>query len=137
MATLTFAHVHSYGTIVGGVRTGIGQRAYAWFQIVDPTTGRRSRREFGLIDSGCERTFLDAALVPTSAGWRWGPAIAMTAAGGAGLVGYEVLGAELEIEGVLASITPVVGTTTTSIIGSEGYSAAFDIAFTGVDWMHS
>jgi len=137
MPTLSFPNVHVYGSMVGGRRSGVGKRAYAWFQIVDPPTGRRSRREFGLIDSGCERSFLDAGLVPTSAGWSLGPGIPMTAAGGHGITGYEVLGAVLEIEGVPANVTPVVGTTATSVIGSEAYTAAVDIALTSKDWMHS
>lgn len=135
--TLTFAHKLSYGQpTAGGGRTGLGSRAYVWFKIINPATGVASRREFALIDSGCDECLLDQGLL-TGLGLATVPSSVGTAGGGTATVQIART-AEIEVEGILISGRPLTfGTASTSLIGRDIYLRAFELAFTGSDWYHA
>lgn len=135
--TLTFAHTLPYGApVAAGVRSGVGSRAYAWFKVMNPATGAASRREFGLIDSGCDECLLDSGLL-AGLGLATVSSTVGVAAGGKATV-LVAHGADIEIEGVAVSGRPLTfGTTSTSLIGRDLYLRAFELAFTGTDWLHA
>jgi hypothetical protein len=135
--TLTFAHKLSYGrpTGTGGTRTGIGSRAYIWFKIVNPATGAASRREFALVDSGCDECLLDDGLL-TGLGLVTVSSTVGIAGGGTATVQIAHT-ADIEVEGVLISGRPLTfGNASTSLVGRDIYLRAFELAFTGSDWYH-
>jgi hypothetical protein len=135
--TLTFAHKLGYGppTAAGG-RTGLGSRAYVWFNIINPATGAASRREFALIDSGCDECLLDHGLLKGLGLATAGSSVVV--AGGASMPVQVAPNAEIEVEGVLISGRPLIfGTTSTSLIGRNIYLRAFELAFTGSEWYHA
>lgn len=139
MPTLTLPHSLPYGPLgIGGVRSGIGTRAYAWFQIINLSTRATSRREFGLINSGCTSTFLDVGVL-SGTGLTLGPAVTVSVAGGGTVHANEVHGAAIEIEGRLAAgtVSLIFGTTSTPLIGRQAYLNAFDIAFISTAWLHA
>lgn len=135
--TVTFNYLMPYAAgIVAGRRTGVGSRAYAWLQVRNPSTGFTSRREFGLIDSGCDDCMLDSALL-AGLGCAVIPSQVTVAGGGSVSVGV-VQGAEIEIEGILVKGRPLTfGSATPSIIGRDVYLRAFELAFRGGDWLHA
>jgi hypothetical protein len=135
--TVTFNNRLSYGAnVTAGVRTGVGSRAYAWFKVINPNNGASSRRVFGLIDSGCDDCFLDAALL-NGLGLSSSPTH-VTAAGGTLISANVVNGAEIEIEGVIVKGRPLTfGNTTTPLLGRDVYLRAFELAFRGGDWLHA
>lgn len=143
MPSLTFGHVMAYGPPgQGGQRSGVGTRAYVWFEIVNPQNGMRSRRIFGLLDSGCDVALLDQSLLgPGLLGLAPGRPVSIGVAGGGNLTGRQIAGAEIEIEGVRVSGLLLVfgqfATGATPLIGRQAYLNAFDVAFTAKDWLHS
>jgi hypothetical protein len=135
--TLTFAHKLGYGTPVSaGGRTGVGSRAYVWVKVINPVTGASSRREFGLIDSGCDDCLLDNGLL---AGLGLATTSSTVVVAGGGTAKVEIAHrAEIEIEGIPISGRPLTfGTTATSLIGRDLYLRAFELAFTGAEWLHA
>jgi predicted aspartyl protease len=133
--TLTFNHQLAYGQPTPRRRSGIGSRAYVWFKIVNPANGATSRREFALIDSGCDECLLDDALL-SGLGLNT-VASTVSVAGGGSLAVDIVQNAQIEIEGVSVRRSLTFFSGTTSIIGREIYLRAFELAFTGSDWYHS
>lgn len=134
--TLTFAHKLAYGTSIAAARTGVGSRAYVWFKIINPGNGTASRREFALIDSGCDECFLDNGLL---AGLGLPTVSSSVAVAGGGKATVDIAhGAEIEIEGtIVKGRTLTFASTKTSLVGREIYLSAFELAFTGSDWYHA
>ena len=134
--TLTFAHTLAYGTPTATGRTGIGSRAYVWFKIVNPASGAASRREFALIDSGCDECFLDDGLL---AGLGLTTTSSSVSAAGGGSVSVTIAtGAEIEVEGTtIGGRVLTFASTKTSLIGRDIYLRVFDLAFTASDWHHA
>ncbi len=123
-----------------GVRSGVTTRAYVWFQIFNTSTGRVSRREFGLIDSGCDICLLDDD-IRQSIGARQGKRVPISVAGGGTVTAYEAPTAAIEVEGMPAfaniPLLFLVGAAATPLIGRQVYLNAFDIAFTPSAWLHA
>lgn len=134
--TLTFAHTLSYGTSATAPRSGVGTRAYAWFTITNPANGAVSRREFALIDSGCDECFLDDGLL---AGLGLATTRSTITAAGGGTVWVDIVhNAEITVEGiVIANRQLTFASTKTSLIGRDIYLRAFELAFTSTDWHHA
>jgi hypothetical protein len=122
--------------VVAGVRAGVGDRPYAWLQVINPVTLVASRREFGLIDSGCDQCFLDRGLL---AGLGLTTHSSTVVVAGGGTVAVDIaLNAEIEIEGVVVSGVPLTfGPATVSLIGRDIYLRAFELAFRTNDWLHA
>ena len=134
--TRSFAHRLRYGTPVGTGRSGVGTRAYVWFKIVNPANGAASRREFGLIDSGCDECLLDNGLL-TGLGLSTVPSSVPVAGGGTVAVDL-VSAAEIEVEGItIKGRTLSFASTGTSLIGRDIYLRAFELAFNGAHWYHA
>jgi hypothetical protein len=135
--TLSFAHKLSYGppTPARG-RSGLGSRAYVWFKIINPATGAASRREFGLVDSGCDNCFLDNGLL---GGLGLATATSTVGVAGGGTAAVQIAhGADIEVEGIIISGRSLTfGTSGTSLVGRNIYLRAFELAFTGTDWYHA
>lgn len=134
--TLTFAHTLTYGAPTATGRTGVGSRAYVWFKIINPASGAVSRREFALIDSGCDECFLDDGLL---IGLWLATTSSNVPVDGGGSVSVDIVkGAEIEVEGTIVNGRPLTfASTKTSLIGRDIYLRAFDVAFTGSDWHHA
>ncbi len=137
MPTISLPHTVPYGAnLATGVRTGVGSRAYAWIKVINPSSGASSRREFGLIDSGCDDCFLDNGLLHGLGLVTHSSSV--TVAGG-GSVNVDIANnAEIEIEGILIKGRPLTfGSAATSLIGRDIYLRAFELAFRKGDWLHA
>lgn len=134
--TLTFATKVKYGTSAATARSGVGTRAYVWFKIINPANGASSRREFALIDSGCDECFLDDGLLT---GLGLATVSSSVPVAGGGKVTVDIANsAEIEVEGITIRGRPLsFAKTKTSLIGRDIYLRAFELAFGGTDWYHA
>jgi len=139
---VTFGHLMPYAArISAGVRTGVGSRAYAWLEVRNPATGAISRREFGLIDSGCDDCLLNAGLLTPALGLHASPAGSVVVAGGGTIPVSVVHGAEIDIEGITVTGRPLTfasaASAAPSLIGRDIFLRAFELALRGGDWLHA
>ncbi|MCF3948567.1 retropepsin-like domain-containing protein [Acidiphilium sp. AL] len=138
MPQLTFATQLPYGQPgPTGVRSGVSTRAYVWFRIINTRTGVASRREFGLIDSGCDVSLLDDSILQSIHAAR-GQQVRIGVAGGGTVTVYKAQDTEIEVEGIRVPGVPLLfGTAATPLIGRQVYLNAFDLAFTPCAWLHA
>lgn len=145
MYRITFSATLPYGQPgPTGVGVGQGTRPYVWFRLINLKTGATSRREFGLLDSGCDVSLLDYGILTSICSMPGSSLpereVRIGVAGGGSIDAYEVQNVAIEVEGTMVSglrVPLLFGTAAMPLIGRQVYLNTFDLAFTPTAWFHA